>query len=82
MFSLINVYILLQTSGLNKALPSNVHILTLEPWKDDTILLRLEHLFEVGEAQRMSQPVEVNIQVNFSKNNSSKNKSLICIYIF
>lgn len=58
------IYIL-QTSGLNKALPPNVHILTLEPWKDDTILLRLEHLFEVGEAQQMSQPVEVNIQVSF-----------------
>lgn len=42
-----------------------MHILTLEPWKDDTILLRLEHLFEVGEAQQMSQPVEVNIQVSF-----------------
>ncbi|XP_018049509.1 PREDICTED: lysosomal alpha-mannosidase-like [Atta colombica] len=56
----------LMTSGLNKALPPNVHILTLEPWKDDTILLRLEHLFEVGEAQRMSQPVEVNIQNLFS----------------
>jgi len=54
-----------------------VHILTLEPWKDDTILLRLEHLFEVGEAQRMSQPVEVNIQVNFY---SSKNKSLIIYF--
>jgi len=54
-----------------------VHILTLEPWKDDTILLRLEHLFEVGEAQQMSQPVEVNIQVNFY---SSKNKSLIIYF--
>ncbi|XP_011151265.1 lysosomal alpha-mannosidase isoform X1 [Harpegnathos saltator] len=53
-------------SGLNKLLPPNVHILTLEPWKDDTILLRLEHLFEVGEAQQMSQPVEVNIQDLFS----------------
>jgi len=55
----------LQLSGLNKTLPPNVHILTLEPWKGDTILLRLEHLFEVGEAQQMSQPVEINIQVNF-----------------
>ncbi|XP_011704639.1 PREDICTED: lysosomal alpha-mannosidase isoform X1 [Wasmannia auropunctata] len=54
------------TSGLNKALPPNVHILTLEPWKDDTILLRLEHLFEVGEAQRLSQPVEIDIQNLFS----------------
>ncbi|XP_011645218.1 lysosomal alpha-mannosidase isoform X2 [Pogonomyrmex barbatus] len=54
------------TSGLNKTLPPNVHILTLEPWKDDTILLRLEHLFEVGEAQQLSQPVEVNIKDLFS----------------
>ncbi|XP_012222573.1 lysosomal alpha-mannosidase isoform X2 [Linepithema humile] len=54
------------TSGLTKALPRNVHILTLEPWKDGTILLRLEHLFEVGEAQQLSQPVEVNIQDLFS----------------
>ncbi|CAL1684554.1 unnamed protein product [Lasius platythorax] len=53
-------------SGLMKALPPNVHILTLEPWKDDTILLRLEHIFEVGETQYMSQPVEVNIQDLFS----------------
>ncbi|GAB1861211.1 Lysosomal alpha-mannosidase [Camponotus japonicus] len=53
-------------SGLTKALPPNVHILTLEPWKDDTILLRLEHIFEVGEAQQLSQPVEVNIQDLFS----------------
>lgn len=56
---------ILKTSGLTKTLPSNVHILTLEPWKDGTILLRLEHLFEAGEAQQMSQPVEVNIQVYY-----------------
>ncbi|XP_072745213.1 lysosomal alpha-mannosidase isoform X1 [Anoplolepis gracilipes] len=53
-------------TGLTKALPPNVHILTLEPWKDDTILLRLEHIFEVGEGQQLSQPVEVNIQGLFS----------------
>ncbi|XP_050460750.1 lysosomal alpha-mannosidase isoform X2 [Cataglyphis hispanica] len=53
-------------SGLNKALPPNVHILTLEPWKDDTILLRLEHIFEVDEAQQMSKPVLINIQDLFS----------------
>ncbi|XP_029158276.1 lysosomal alpha-mannosidase isoform X1 [Nylanderia fulva] len=54
------------STGLTKALPPNVHILTLEPWKDDTILLRLEHIFEVGEAQQLSQPVEVNLQDLFS----------------
>jgi len=62
----INLSNLENTSGLNKTLPPNVHILTLEPWKDDAILLRLEHLFEAGEAQRMSQPVEINIQDLFS----------------
>lgn len=52
-----------QKSGLAKALPPNVHILTLEPWKDDTVLLRLEHIFEVGETENLSKPVEINIQV-------------------
>ncbi|KAH0948863.1 hypothetical protein HN011_001273 [Eciton burchellii] len=54
------------TSGLAKPLPPNIHILTLEPWKDDTILLRLEHLFEASEAKLLSQPVEINIQDLFS----------------
>ncbi|XP_020290943.1 lysosomal alpha-mannosidase [Pseudomyrmex gracilis] len=53
-------------SGLTKSLPPNVHILTLEPWKDGTVLLRLEHIFEVGEAERLSAPVEVNIKDLFS----------------
>lgn len=55
---------ILQLSALKKALPPNVHILTLEPWKDDTILLRLEHLFEVNETRRYSAPVTVNLQVS------------------
>ncbi|XP_012271344.1 lysosomal alpha-mannosidase isoform X1 [Orussus abietinus] len=49
------------SAGEVKALPPNVHILTLEPWKEGTILLRLEHLFEVNEAQQLSQPVTLNI---------------------
>ncbi|XP_076763477.1 lysosomal alpha-mannosidase II isoform X2 [Xylocopa sonorina] len=53
-------------TGLVKSLPANVHILTLEPWKNDTILLRLEHIFEVGETKTLSSPVEVNIQDLFS----------------
>lgn len=56
----------LQNSGLAKALPPNVHILTLEPWKDDTVLLRLEHLFEAGESTQYSQPVDLNIKDLFS----------------
>ena len=53
-------------SGLAKKLPPNIHILTLEPWKDGTILLRLEHIFEVGETENLSKPVDINIQDLFS----------------
>ncbi|KAK0079162.1 hypothetical protein PV326_008900 [Microctonus aethiopoides] len=51
----------LQTSSLRKKLPPQVHILTYEPWKDGKVLLRLEHLFEVGQAGALSAPVEVDI---------------------
>ncbi|XP_063974588.1 lysosomal alpha-mannosidase isoform X1 [Diachasmimorpha longicaudata] len=51
----------MQMKGLRKRLPPNVHILTLEPWKGGQVLLRLEHLYEIGEAGQLSQPVEVNI---------------------
>ncbi|KAK0161282.1 hypothetical protein PV327_009769 [Microctonus hyperodae] len=51
----------LRTSSLRKKLPPNVHILTYEPWKDGKVLLRLEHLFEVGQAGALSSPVEVDI---------------------
>lgn len=50
-------------SVLGKKLPPNVQILTYEPWKNGQILLRLEHLFEVGEAGQLSQPVEINLTV-------------------
>ncbi|XP_011176167.2 lysosomal alpha-mannosidase isoform X2 [Solenopsis invicta] len=50
----------------NYVLSPNVHLLTLEPWKDGTILLRLEHLFEVNETLKMSRPVEVNIKDLFT----------------
>ncbi|XP_017876463.1 lysosomal alpha-mannosidase isoform X1 [Ceratina calcarata] len=55
-----------ENTGLAKSLPPNVHILTLEPWKDDAVLLRLEHIFEVGETESLSAPVEVNIQDLFA----------------
>ncbi|XP_053988963.1 lysosomal alpha-mannosidase isoform X2 [Hylaeus volcanicus] len=51
-----------QGSGLAKSLPPNIHVLTLEPWKDGTVLLRLEHIVELGEAENLSKPVEINIQ--------------------
>ncbi|XP_033223798.1 lysosomal alpha-mannosidase-like [Belonocnema kinseyi] len=56
----------MQSSGVAKTLPPNIHILTLEPWKDGSILLRLEHLFESDESVEFSKPVTINIQELFS----------------
>ena len=36
-----------QFSGLVKALPKNVHLLTLEQWSQNRLLLRLEHFYQV-----------------------------------
>ncbi|XP_044001802.1 lysosomal alpha-mannosidase-like isoform X1 [Aphidius gifuensis] len=51
----------MKAGGLRKKLPKNIHILTYEPWKNGEILLRLEHLYEIGEATQLSQPAEINI---------------------
>ncbi|XP_053673637.1 lysosomal alpha-mannosidase-like [Anopheles nili] len=53
-------------SFLSNALPMNVHLLTLEPWKDGTVLLRFEHLFEKDEDTQYSLPVQVDMQEVFA----------------
>lgn len=45
-------------------LPANIHILTLEPWRDGTHLLRLEHVFDIGEHLDWSEPVELDLEVS------------------
>lgn len=55
-----------QFSGLKRALPANVQILTLEPWKGFSFLLRLEHILEKGEDADLSKPVIVNLQGLFT----------------
>ncbi|KAJ8919646.1 hypothetical protein NQ315_006173, partial [Exocentrus adspersus] len=55
-----------QFSGLKQALPDNVQILTLEPWKGFSLLLRLEHILEKDEDNLLSKPVTVNLQNLFS----------------
>ncbi|XP_058798646.1 lysosomal alpha-mannosidase-like isoform X2 [Phymastichus coffea] len=47
--------------GLVGAVPGNVRILTLEPWRDDQVLLRLEHLFERDESPKYSVPARLDI---------------------
>ncbi|KAJ8982145.1 hypothetical protein NQ317_011291 [Molorchus minor] len=57
-----------QLSFLNKELPENVHLLTLETWNDsdNTFLLRLEHILEKDEDPTLSQEVTVDISDLFS----------------
>ncbi|XP_044735005.1 lysosomal alpha-mannosidase-like isoform X1 [Chrysoperla carnea] len=57
--------ILRQFNGLSEeesSLPPNVQILTLEPWKNGTVLLRLEHILEKDEDPILSKPSCINIQ--------------------
>ena len=48
---------------MTNPLPANVHLLTLEQWADDEILLRLEHQFERNEDKAYSKPVTVSLKV-------------------
>ena len=55
-------------SGLTAPLPPNVHLLTLQNLANysgaGVLLVRLAHLFAVGENLPLSKPVSVNLQSN------------------
>ncbi|GLV45785.1 Lysosomal alpha-mannosidase II [Carabus blaptoides fortunei] len=53
-------------SGVSQSLPSNVQILTLEPWSNNVLLLRLEHFYEKDEDPLLSSSVTVNIKQLFT----------------
>jgi len=55
-----------EKSGLTNVLPSNVQILTLEPWRDGAHLLRLEHVFDVSEDASLSEPVTIDLENIFA----------------
>ena len=48
-------------TAISKALPANVHLLTLQFINVNTILLRLEHQFEKNEDEVLSRPVTVSL---------------------
>ncbi|XP_035912888.1 lysosomal alpha-mannosidase-like [Anopheles stephensi] len=54
-------------SALSLSLPLNVHLLTFEPWTDNSILVRFEHLLEKGEDPLYSKPVRFNVQDVFQQ---------------
>jgi len=49
-------------SGLKRALPPNVHLLTLEQWHSGFFLLRLEHFYAKDEHPVLSKPASVMLK--------------------
>ncbi|XP_029732563.2 lysosomal alpha-mannosidase-like [Aedes albopictus] len=49
-------------SALSLSLPLNVNLMTFEPWKDNSLLVRFEHLLEKDEDPMYSKPVRFNLQ--------------------
>lgn len=43
-------------------LPKNVHLLTLEPWHENELLVRFEHILEKNEDSRYSKYVQFNVR--------------------
>lgn len=52
----------MQYSGLSLSLPKNIHLLTFEPWRTNSILIRFEHILAKDEDQQYSQPVSFGFQ--------------------
>lgn len=46
-------------------LPKNVHLLTLEPWTQNSILVRFEHIFAKDEDEKYSQPISFDLAQDF-----------------
>ena len=54
-------------SSLTNSLPPNVHLLTLEQWKNNSILLRLEHFYQKNEDNNLSKSVTLNLKNLFKQ---------------
>uniref|UniRef100_A0A1B6CDC3 Alpha-mannosidase n=1 Tax=Clastoptera arizonana TaxID=38151 RepID=A0A1B6CDC3_9HEMI len=55
----------LMFSALKSVLSNCIQILTLEPWKENSILLRLEHIAEKNDDIRCSKTITLNIEEIF-----------------
>lgn len=55
-------------SALAAPLPPNVHLLTLEQWNNETVLLRLEHFYEIKDnAGNLSAAANFSLQAVFKQ---------------
>ena len=60
--------VIFQQSGLSSSsgLPANVKLLSLEQWDNSSVVLRLEHVYEVDDDPVYGKPVNVSLKVNSS----------------
>lgn len=42
-------------------MPQNIYLMTLEPWRENSYLLRLEHLLEKAEDEKYSKPATFDL---------------------
>ncbi|KAH8402521.1 hypothetical protein KR222_002400, partial [Zaprionus bogoriensis] len=49
-------------TGISLPLPKNVHLLTLEPWHENELLVRFEHILEKDEDSRYSKYAQFNVR--------------------
>ena len=50
---------------MSRTLPDNVNLLTLEMPSDGSYLIRLEHIYEVGDDSILAQPAPVSLDVRY-----------------
>ncbi|CAO1353625.1 unnamed protein product [Diamesa tonsa] len=53
-------------SAIGLALPKNVYLMSLEPWKTGQMLIRFEHILEQGEDPELSKPVRFSLDDLFT----------------
>jgi len=49
------------SSLIGEALPTQIHLMTFEPWRDDSFLIRFEHILEKNEDPVLSQAASFNL---------------------
>ncbi|CAJ0584084.1 unnamed protein product, partial [Mesorhabditis spiculigera] len=54
-------------AGLIKELPASINVLSLEQRSQNTVLLRLEHIFQANEDATLSSPVTIDLKKLFAR---------------
>ena len=54
-----------QWSPMGESLPENIHLLSLENWSQNEVLLRLEHIYESSDNNLLSKAVDLSLEKTF-----------------